>query len=357
MDVVEDFHIKINSNETIGDGKEDAVAHFTDSSVFLWATMLTYGAFSLVGTLGNLVVIVVVAANKPLHTMSQFLITQLAIGDLITLLFCMPFSVTSAYLFKSWPFGEFMCYFVAFGGCIGPSVSILTLLVMSFERYLAVVYPLKAKSFWTKGKVCLACAFIYLVSFTRALIRPILVKNYSIVYSEDDTGKGKCSSTVGSIELIVFNAIGGVGFYCIPLLIIGFCYAKIHTEIRKSIKMAAGSDDIIKKRERATRVVFAIIILFGVMWLPIYIVTLMYVTDDIKVFGKENWFIVFVFVARILEYGNGVVNPIFYSLLSDKFRKCLRNPACCAPGVKEGLSETSASTSKTTSTTILDDKK
>ena len=48
----------------------------------------------------NLVVIITVCANKRLHRITHVFIAQLGVGDLLILVFCMPFTVTSAYYFK-----------------------------------------------------------------------------------------------------------------------------------------------------------------------------------------------------------------------------------------------------------------
>ena len=48
----------------------------------------------------NIIVIITIGLNKKLHTVTNFFMTQLAIGDLCVLVFCMPFTVSAAYFFK-----------------------------------------------------------------------------------------------------------------------------------------------------------------------------------------------------------------------------------------------------------------
>ena len=47
---------------------------------------------------GNLAVIAVVAKYRKMRTVTNIFITQLAIGDLFIVLFCMPFSMPQTYL-------------------------------------------------------------------------------------------------------------------------------------------------------------------------------------------------------------------------------------------------------------------
>ena len=45
-------------------------------------------------------VIITIGVNRRLHSVTNFFITQLALGDLCVLIFCMPFTVTAVYFFK-----------------------------------------------------------------------------------------------------------------------------------------------------------------------------------------------------------------------------------------------------------------
>ncbi len=47
-----------------------------------------------------MMVIITIGLNKKLHSVTNFFITQLALGDFIILVFCMPFTVSSFYFFK-----------------------------------------------------------------------------------------------------------------------------------------------------------------------------------------------------------------------------------------------------------------
>ena len=65
--------------------------------------------FSLVvfvGFFGNLLVILVVLLNKQMRNTTNLLILNLAVGDILFIVCCVPFTATSYALPSNWPFGD-----------------------------------------------------------------------------------------------------------------------------------------------------------------------------------------------------------------------------------------------------------
>ena len=90
---------------------------------------------------GNLTLVVIFACNKHLRNVPNTYIISLALGDLLVLIFTVPF-VSTIYVFPSWPYGEAMCKFSEFVRDVSVGVTVFTLTVLSVERYLAIVSPL-----------------------------------------------------------------------------------------------------------------------------------------------------------------------------------------------------------------------
>ena len=68
---------------------------------------------------------------------------SLAIADLLFIIFCVP--VTGAdYILSSWPFGEVWCKIVQYLTYMTAYASVYTLLLLTLDRYLAVVHPIYA---------------------------------------------------------------------------------------------------------------------------------------------------------------------------------------------------------------------
>ena len=68
-------------------------------------------------------------------------IISLAVGDLLVLLFGLPFS-SIIFISDSWPFGIVMCKVSEFMKDLSVGVTVFTLTALSADRYWAIVCPL-----------------------------------------------------------------------------------------------------------------------------------------------------------------------------------------------------------------------
>lgn len=65
--------------------------------------------FSLVvfiGFFGNLLVVLVVTFNRQMRNTTNLLILNLAVADILFIVFCVPFTATGYALPHDWPFGD-----------------------------------------------------------------------------------------------------------------------------------------------------------------------------------------------------------------------------------------------------------
>ena len=84
--------------------------------------------------------IVVVLTNPQMRSTTNVLILNLAVADLLFIVFCVPFTATD-YMINHWPFGLTLCQAVQYLIYVTSYVSIYTLILMSIDRFLAVVFP------------------------------------------------------------------------------------------------------------------------------------------------------------------------------------------------------------------------
>jgi hypothetical protein len=72
---------------------------------------IIFGLIVFVGFIGNALVVVVVAANQQMRNTTNLLIINLALADLLFIVFCVPFTATD-YAQPFWPFGDVWCKIV-----------------------------------------------------------------------------------------------------------------------------------------------------------------------------------------------------------------------------------------------------
>ena len=95
---------------------------------------------------------------------------NLAISDLLFVIICIP-STAISYA-RDWPFGDVFCrlfQYINYVTCYG---SVITLILLSLDRYLAVVYPVKSISWRTVCNTTMIIIVTWII--TLAVCSPIL---------------------------------------------------------------------------------------------------------------------------------------------------------------------------------------
>ncbi|XP_042172246.1 somatostatin receptor type 5-like [Oncorhynchus tshawytscha] len=278
---------------------------------------LIYVAVCVIGLVGNTLVIYIVLHYVRTESVTNIYILNLAIADELFMLGLPFLAVQNALL--SWPFGSLMCRVVMTVDAINQFTAIFCLTVMSIDRYLAVVHPIRS-SWWRRPHVAKAVnAAVWAVSFV--VVLPVVV--FADVLEDD----GNCSivwpepAEVWKASFIVYTCT--VGFFG-PLLVICLCYLLIVIKVRNAGKRARSTSSRRRKSERKiTRMVVVVVAVFVLCWLPFYILNI--VNLLILLPGEFRGLYYFVVV---LSYANSCANPIIYGFLSDNFKRGFRKALC-----------------------------
>ncbi|XP_018540885.1 LOW QUALITY PROTEIN: somatostatin receptor type 5-like [Lates calcarifer] len=278
---------------------------------------LIYGIVCIVGLVGNTLVIHVVVNYTKNESVTNIYILNLAIADELFMLGLPFLAVQNALLF--WPFGSLMCRVVMTVDAINQFTSIFCLTVMSVDRYLAVVHPIRS-SWWRRPHVAKAIsATVWVGSFV--VVLPVVV--FADVLKDD----GNCSivwpepAEVWKTSFIVYTST--VGFFC-PLLVICLCYLLIVIKVRSVGKRAQATSSRRRKSERKiTRMVVVVVAVFVLCWLPFYALNIVNLLEVLPGDFRGLYFFVLV-----LSYANSCANPILYGFLSDNFKRGFRKALC-----------------------------
>ena len=92
-----------------------------------------FGMIGILGLVGNSLVVIVVAANPGMRSTTNILIINLAVADLLFVIFCIPFTATD-FVLPFWPFGNFWCKMVQYLIIVTAYASVYTLVLMSLDR-------------------------------------------------------------------------------------------------------------------------------------------------------------------------------------------------------------------------------
>ncbi|EDO43835.1 predicted protein, partial [Nematostella vectensis] len=180
---------------------------------------------------GNLLVCAAVVVNANLrHVVSSYFIVSLAISDLATACFSMPFDMEYLITSGLWPRGEDFCIVWTTVYMIAIPTSILNLLVLSIDRYKTLKDPwdrFRESPFITKRRAVIAILVLWGYSLAFALVPITGVKHYpSSLY------QGTCIFNMAPI----YSVVGSFVNFVLPMLIMCCMYYKIfriaHTKYR-----------------------------------------------------------------------------------------------------------------------------
>lgn len=139
---------------------------FAPSALFQVIIYLLYSVIFVMACAGNSVVCTVVFTSIRQRTVVNYFIANMAVSDILIAFFCIPFSSASTFLLLHWPFGAVMCRLVSFSQAVSVFVSANTMVAISCDRYLAIVYPLRPL---TTRKQCKVPDVFNLVSLSAAI--------------------------------------------------------------------------------------------------------------------------------------------------------------------------------------------
>ncbi|XP_052778426.1 prolactin-releasing peptide receptor-like [Mya arenaria] len=107
------------------------------------SSTVLYSVIFLVGILGNLLVVLVITCSRRMKTAVNVYLVNLCVADLLVITICMPSALVDLFAKEVWYFGPVLCKLVPFLENTVANVSILTIVVISIERYKVIRHPLQ----------------------------------------------------------------------------------------------------------------------------------------------------------------------------------------------------------------------
>ncbi len=144
---------------------------FSDNSVF---SIVAYSLMFVVAAVGNLTVFVVLFRSRRRRSRVNLYMMHLAVADLIVTFVMIPVEV-SWHATVMWMAGDVSCRFFMFWRTFGFYLSSLVLIVISVDRYFAIVHPLSCSDAERRGRMTLRAAWVIsgVASIPQAAPRPL----------------------------------------------------------------------------------------------------------------------------------------------------------------------------------------
>ncbi|KAJ7427895.1 Alpha-1A adrenergic receptor [Willisornis vidua] len=309
------------------------------------------GGLIVFGVLGNILVILSVACHRHLQSVTHYYIINLAVADLLLTSTVLPFSATMEIL-GYWAFGRIFCNIWAAVDVLCCTASIMSLCIISIDRYIGVSYPLRYPSIVTERRGLLALLCVWALSLVIS-IGPLF--GWKEPAPEDET---ICQITEEP-GYVLFSALGS--FY-LPLAIILVMYCRVYVVAKRENKgLTCGlktershSEEVtlrihrgnapganakgkhhfsvrllkFSREKKAAKTLAIVVGCFVLCWLPFFVVMPLgsffpAIKPPDTLFKITFW----------LGYLNSCINPIIYPCSSQEFKRAFQNvlKAQCLP--------------------------
>ncbi|KAJ8408947.1 hypothetical protein AAFF_G00239680 [Aldrovandia affinis] len=296
-------------------------ANYTDDTDVLMPAsvkitiVVIYMVVSVVGLVGNCLVMYVIIRYTKMKTATNIYIFNLALADSLVLA-TIPFQGTDV-LMGFWPFGNVLCKVVISIDYYNMFTSTFTLTMMSVDRYIAVCHPVKALDMRTphKAKVINICIWI--------LASAIGVPAMILGNVEVEPNGIECSLVLPHPHSYWEPVCGTCVFlfsFLIPVAIISVCYSLMVKRLR-SVRILSGSKEKDRNLRRITRMVLVVVAVFVVCWTPIQIMVL---AKSLGVGLGSLLTVALLHFCIALGYVSSSLNPVLYAFLDENFKRCFR---------------------------------
>ena len=298
-----------------------APLHPAETKVGFTFAYITIFVTSLLGNSVGLKV--VVSAKTPSKRITYLLIKNLAVADLILTLTVMPNSMWFIYFdYNRWfggTAGTITCKLFLYAMAVSIAASVITLTIISIDRFFAIYYPLKLTLFHRHKTITMIIWSVSLFAVTPYLLLFKVKKfgDYCVCLSVWPWSKNVIETY---LAMRAFHIFGFVVFYALPLLITAVlnCLVARTVWFHKSPGNASSNIASTAARRKVIRMLAIVVVRFALCWLPCYINHYFMFFQPavlekipIAVFTLSFW----------LGHANSAINPLFCIVLNRRFRK------------------------------------
>ena len=290
-----------------------------DHGTIALSMTVLYVITMIVALVGNTLLIYIVFRKPGTRNLTSFLFVNMAVADLMVVVFQMPVSITHFYVVGSSDFlDSFNCRFLYYAVYVSTIASIFCLTVMAFDRYFVVVLPFR-QSIWFR-KPTIITPIIWISSMALMSIVPVAFK----------LENGKCRIEIYLI-LPFYAYFFAVGFL-LPLAVISVLYTLVARKLwLHEVPVDHNQQEPEIPKKKVIRMLIIVVVVFAVCWFPVHV----HQMDEgvsIVVSGFTRgamWDPVIKYICYWLSHANSAINPWLYIFLNGKMKAAFNTMIQC----------------------------
>lgn len=294
--------------------------------------ILLFSLIIIVSVIGNLLVIITFIVNIHMRSVTNIFILSLAISDLLVIVICAPINMSTA-INTFWTFSSFACKLMPFLITFVVACSSLTLCCIAFDRYYAIVHPLKLKFLQTPTRASILQIIVWVISGAASIPYCFFFDKVDHAACKDDDEESKyLCKMVGHEDLRAAYETWITPFILFlgPFLFMSGMYAVICHKLWIQRPIGAGTqvgyDGRLRLKKKAIKMLITVVILFVLGWSPILCFNGIARKYELKVTRETlSWRA----LLQCLALGSCCWNPIVYAFMNERFRKAFTTLLVC----------------------------
>ncbi|KAI8509960.1 Somatostatin receptor type 5 [Branchiostoma belcheri] len=278
-----------------------------------------YGTITVVGLLGNLLVIYMLLCHSMTKDATHYYILNLALADALFML-GVPFTSASSAMGR-WVFGRAACKIVLSLDALNMFSSVFNLAVLSVDRYLSIVCHASHPHLRQRKVVAAVCLGVWLAACLQTI--PVMAVSDTVLM---ENGQYACVLNWPDGKAMIwhkaFTSYTFVIGFVVPVSVISVSYLLVVRHLRRNTSAHAAVARVSSRmRTKVVKTVTAMVLTFVVCWLPFHVCQLVGLAVDLR---PTPAVLILFHITLAMAHVNSCVNPILYVFMSQKFRGSFR---------------------------------
>ena len=321
-------------NSAAGNGSLESSSCFSTMAYKIGRT-IALSLIIAVSLTGNSFIVLIVYKTPTLRKPINYFIANMAMSDLLYSIFWPPTRLSLIHSTNLWlisgKFGPAWCKLVHFFADVSTTVSIQNLTLITVDRFVAVVFPLRSPLIRSK-----LCPFFILGTWivAAAVVSPYLFAYQLVEYSDGMRCGIRWNKAFGESSSFTDNILAGsILFRYIPVMLLIILYSIIIIKLKTQKHPGEQSANTQQQRNRRNRNVLqlsiAIVLVFVFCWLP-FTTNLLIIGYRATSIHFSCGFWLYYYVTYYMAVGYCAINPIICFVFSSNYRQGLKRLMNCS---------------------------
>ena len=261
------------------------------------------------------------------------LIANMAMSDLLFPIFAFPAYLADLHVDGGWliiggNLGQALCKLRLFGMYISSLVSVQSLVLITVDRFGAVVVPLRSPLITIKQ-----CPFFIVATWIIAMAvhSPYLVAQKLVEYPGGMSCKTQWRETFGENANRNYILVLAIVFFYTPFVLLAILYSVILIKLKRQAHPGEPSANAEQQRTRRIRSVLkmaiAIVVAFFICWIPRLSRVIFVLSAPRSSISCS--LILYDLIIEFMPLANSAINPIICLIFSSNYRQALKRLANC----------------------------